>query len=163
MAKSQERLATARNEAEQAAARLEALSEAVGAKVEELQRKLADARFAVEATEAAVKQADNALRRSGEARAIATERAASAEATLQERTAVRMQTASRLQLFASTGLLSSALPHIELPDMAAAWTIDPALTLARRIEQALSELKDDDETWGRVHAGIPVGNPQAHE
>ena len=154
MAKSQERLATARNEAEQVAARLEALSEAVGAKVEELQRKLADARFAVEATEAAVKQADNALRSSGEARAIATERAAAAEATLQERTAVRTQTASRLQLFASTGLLSSALPQIELPDMAAAWTIDPALTLARRIEQALAALKDDDETWSRVQRQI---------
>jgi uncharacterized protein (TIGR02680 family) len=30
------------------------------------------------------------------------------------------------------------------------WTIDPALTLARRAEQALSDLKHDDEAWSRV-------------
>jgi uncharacterized protein (TIGR02680 family) len=152
--KSEERRATARNESEQAAARLEALRDAVGAKVEELQRKLADARVTVEAGEDAIKRADAALRRSGEARAIAAERSVSAETTLQERTAVRTQTVLRLQSFASTGLLSSALPHVELPDMSATWTIDPALTLARRIEQALSELRDDDETWSRVQRQI---------
>lgn len=152
--KSEERLATARNEAEQAAARLEVLREAVGAKVEELQRKLGDARLAVEVGEGAIKRADEALRRSGEARAIADERAVSAEATLQERTAARSQTVARLQSFAHTGLLSSALPHVELPDMSATWTIDPALTLARRIEQALSELRDDDEAWSRVQRQI---------
>lgn len=152
--RSEERLVTARNEAEQAAARLEALREAVGAKVEELQRKLAAARLAVEAAEEAVKRADEARRKSGEARAIAAERAASAETALQERAAVRAQTTMRLQSFARTGLLSSALPHLELPDMAATWTIDPALTLARRIEQVLSELKDDDEAWSRVQRQI---------
>jgi len=152
--KSEERLATARNEAEQAAARLEALREAVGAKVEELQRKLGDARLAVDAGEGAVKRADEALRKAGETRAIAAERAVSAETTLQERTAVRSQRIVRLQSFARTGLLSSALPQVELPDMSAAWTIDPALTLARRIEQALSELRDDDDAWSRVQRQI---------
>ncbi|MPZ30603.1 MAG: TIGR02680 family protein [Rhodospirillales bacterium] len=153
-AKSEGRLATARNEAEQAAARLEALREAVGVKVEELQRKLSDARLAVDATEEAVKRADGALRESGEARAIATERAESAETALRERTAARAQTIVRLQSFARTGLLSSAMPQLELPDTTAAWTIDPALTLARRIEQALSELGDDDEAWNRVQRQI---------
>lgn len=152
--KSEERLTTARSEAAQADTRFEVLRESVGAKVEELQRKQSDARLAVEAGETAVKQADEALRRSGEARAIAAERAASAETALQERTAARSQAVMRLQSFAHTGLLSSALPHVELPDMSAAWTIDPALTLARRIEQALSELRDDDEAWSRVQRQI---------
>ncbi|MFO1087692.1 MAG: TIGR02680 family protein [Reyranellaceae bacterium] len=152
--KSEERRATARNEAVQAAARLEVLREAVGAKVEELQRKLADTRLAVAAGEGAVKRADEALRRSGEARAIAAERAVSAETTLLDRTAARSQMVMRLQSFAHTGLLSSALPHVELPDMSATWTIDPALTLARRIEQALSEVKDDDDAWSRVQRQI---------
>ena len=152
--RSEERLATARIEAEQAAARLEALREAVGAKVEELQRKLGDTRFAVDAAEDALKRIDEALRRCGEARAIAAERADSAEATLQERSTARAQMVGRLQSFALTGLLSSALPQVELPDLSAAWTIDPALTLARRIEQALSDLRDDDETWGRVQRQI---------
>jgi len=55
-----------------------------------------------------------------------------------------------LQQFAATGLLSAALPRAELPDMTGSWTIDPALTLARRAEQALVALKDDDEAWTRV-------------
>jgi uncharacterized protein (TIGR02680 family) len=154
VAKSEERLATARTEAEQAAARLETLREAVGAKVEELQRKLADARLAVDDTEDAVKRAGEALRKSGEARAIAAERAASAEMALLERTAARGQAIVQLQSFARTGLLSSALPDVELPALASAWTIDPALTLARRIEQALSDLRDDDEGWSRAQRQI---------
>jgi uncharacterized protein (TIGR02680 family) len=34
--------------------------------------------------------------------------------------------------------------------MTSQWTVDPALTLARRAEQALSERRDDEETWARV-------------
>jgi uncharacterized protein (TIGR02680 family) len=34
------------------------------------------------------------------------------------------------------------------------WTIDPALGLARRAEQALSALKDDDDAWTRVQREI---------
>ncbi|MDO8974437.1 TIGR02680 family protein [Reyranella sp.] len=151
---SEERLTKARNEAVQAATRFEVLRDTVGARVEELQRKLGDARLAVDAGEVAVKQAHEALRLSGEARAIAAEKFATAEATLQERTTNRSETVARLQSFARTGLLSSALPEIELPDMSMAWTIDPALTLARRIEQALSGLRDDDEAWNRVQRQI---------
>jgi len=41
-----------------------------------------------------------------------------------------------------------------LPDLGNPWTIDPALTLARRAEQALSDRKDDDEAWARVQREI---------
>jgi uncharacterized protein (TIGR02680 family) len=47
-------------------------------------------------------------------------------------------------------LLAAAILDVELPDTSVPWTIDPALTLSRRAEQALSDLKDDDETWSRV-------------
>jgi uncharacterized protein (TIGR02680 family) len=154
LAKCAERLASAHNEAEEAAARLEALRDTVGARVEELQRKLADARLAVEAGEDALKRIAEALRKAGEARAVALQQAESADNILRQRTETRAQTVGRLQEFAGTGLLSSALPHIELPDPTSPWTIDPALTLARRIEQALSELKDDDEAWTRVQRQI---------
>lgn len=52
------------------------------------------------------------------------------------------------------GLLSAALPDLEVPDTSSPWTIDPALTLARRAEQALSGVKDDDEAWTRVQRQI---------
>src|SRR5439155_26183610 len=66
----------------------------------------------------------------------------------------RAEAVSKLQRFAATGLLSAALPRTELPDMGSPWTIDPALTLARRAEQALSELKDDEDAWTRVQRQI---------
>lgn len=150
----EEELAAARIEAEDASARLDVLRETVGAKVEELQQQLTDARRAVESGELQLKLAGEALRKAGEARAVAGQRAETANVVLQSRGEARVQTISRLQQFAGTGLLSAALPHIELPDMGSPWTIDPALTLARRAEQELSGLRDDDEAWARVQRQI---------
>jgi uncharacterized protein (TIGR02680 family) len=73
---------------------------------------------------------------------------------LQQRAEARVRAIARLQQFAGTGLLSAALPQVELPDMGFAWTIDPALTLARRAEQELLALKDDDDTWARIQRHI---------
>lgn len=150
VSRSEERLAVARTESEEASARLETLRDTVGAKVEELQRQLADARIAVETGETTVKLAIKARSAAGEARAVAGEKAHSANAILQQRGELRTQAVSRWQQFVATGLLLAALPQAQLPDLGAPWTIDPALTLARRTEQALAELKDDDETWARV-------------
>lgn len=150
----EEEFAAARIEAEDASARLDVLRETVGAKVEELQRQLTDARRAVESGELTLKLAAEALRKAGEARAVAGQQAETTKVILQQRGEARVQTISRLQQFAVTGLLSAALPHIELPDMANPWTIDPALTLARRAEQELSGLRDDDEAWARVQRQI---------
>jgi uncharacterized protein (TIGR02680 family) len=150
----EEDLAAARVEAEESAARLVALRETVGAKVEELQRQLADARRTVESGEAAQKLAGEALRKAGEARAVASQQAETANLALQRCGEARALTISRLQLFAGTGLFSAALPHVELPDMSVQWTIEPALTLARRAEQELSGLRDDDEAWARVQRQI---------
>ena len=150
----QDRVATARVEAEEASARLEVLSKAVGAKVEELQRQLADARAAVEASEGALNLARKALSKSGEARAIAGEQAATATTVFTQRSDARAEAITKFQHFVATGLLSAALPQTELPNLGSPWTIDPALTLARRAEQALSELKDDDDAWARVQREI---------
>ncbi|WP_292180007.1 TIGR02680 family protein [Mesorhizobium sp.] len=146
----EEDLAATRIEMEDASARLDVLRETVGAKVEELQQQLTEAREAVRTGEAVLKLAGDTLRKAGEARAIAGQQAETANVVLQERGEARAQTISKLQQFAGTGLLSAGLPHIELPDLGSPWTIDPALTLARRAEQELSHLKDDEETWARV-------------
>ncbi|MBX3567498.1 MAG: TIGR02680 family protein [Rhizobiaceae bacterium] len=146
--------AAARVEAEEALARLGVLRDMVGAKVEELQRQLAEARIAVEAGETALRLAGEALRKAGETRAVADQQAETANSVLHQRGEARAQAISRLQQFTGTGLLSAALPRIEVPDMGAPWTIDPALTLAKRAEQELSSLRDDDEAWARVQRQI---------
>jgi uncharacterized protein (TIGR02680 family) len=152
--KHEEQLATARLEAEEAAVRLEVLRTSVGTKVEELKRQLADARAAVEASDGALTRARNVLSKSGEARAVAQEQAATANSVFVQRSEARAEAISKFQHFVATGLLAAALPQAGLPDMGSPWTIDPALTLARRTEQALSELKDDDDTWTRLQRQI---------
>jgi uncharacterized protein (TIGR02680 family) len=147
---SKEQLGVVRAEWEDASARLEALCNAVGAEVEELKQQLAAADRAVTTGESKLDQARAALRKAGEARAVAGEKAASAAETLRERSEARAAAVAKWQQFAATGLLPAAVPGIDLPDTDAPWTIDPALTLARRAEQALSSVKEDDEAWARV-------------
>ncbi len=150
----EERLTASRIEADEAQARFEVLRETVGAQVDGLRRQLAEARQAVQSADAAQRSATEARRLAGEARARAGAKSESAEITLTQRTAARATAVAHLQRFANSSLLSSALPDIELPDLRSAWTIDPALTLARRIEQALAHISDDDAGWSRVQRMI---------
>lgn len=147
---SEDRLGVARSEAEDAAARFEALREAVGAEVEALQRRLAEARLEMNGCDGALKRANAALNEAGSAHAVAKVQANAAEESLQQRAGQRAATVTRWQQFVATGLFSAALPQMELPDLATPWTIDPALTLARRAEQALVSLADDDDSWARA-------------
>src|SRR5205823_1284349 len=92
--------------------------------------------------------------KAGEARAVAAEQSATANAAFERGSEARAQAISKFRQFTLAGLLSAALPDLEVPDLSSPWTIDPALTLARRAEQALSGLKDDDEAWTRVQRQI---------
>ncbi len=140
--------------AEEARVRLETLRESVGAKVEELQQRLTEARSAVTLGEQQLKQNNEALRKAGETRAKAEQKTQDAQTTLDERTTTRQHAVNQLQDFAATGLLLTALPDAELPPLATPWTMDAALTLARRTEQALLSVKDDDEAWTRVQSQV---------
>jgi len=147
---SEERFAAARTEWVDASARLDALLGSVGAKVEDLKRQLAEAGEAVATCDVLLKQASTHLHASGVARGAAEAKATATGEDLHERGEARAMATSRWQQFVATGLLVAAIRDIDVPDTGVPWTIDPALTLARRAEQALSDLKDDDETWSRV-------------
>jgi hypothetical protein len=69
---------------------------------------------------------------------------------LAESTAARTQAIERLKRFAESSLLSSALPDLPVPEAGMSWTIDPALQLARRAEQALAHVSDNEASWTRV-------------
>ncbi|WP_244540562.1 TIGR02680 family protein [Hyphomicrobium sp. CS1BSMeth3] len=154
--KSEEHCASARIESEEASARFDVLRTAVGAKVEELNRKLAEAVVAVETSEEIWKRAAKALSEAGETRAVAAVQATTADTDFQKCSEARAEAVFKFQQFAATGLLSAAWHSAELPAMDNQWTIDPALTLARRTEQVLSALKDDDDTWTRVQREVTV-------
>jgi uncharacterized protein (TIGR02680 family) len=140
--------------ADEARIRLETLRESVGARVEELQQRLIQARQAVQQCELLRNESSEALRSSGEARARAEQRTQDAQDTLDERATTRQIAVGHLQGFAATGLLLAALPGAELPPLHTAWTTEAALALARRTEQALATIRDDDEAWNRVQSQI---------
>jgi chromosome segregation ATPase len=146
--------ATALIESEEADARLTTLREAVGTKVDQLLRRQAQAKAAVDDGELRLKVANEDLRGQGEARAVAKEKADTVGALFERRSGERSEAVARFQRFAAAGLLLSAWPDAPLPGMDGGWTIDPALTLARRTEQALSDTRHDDDAWARVQKDV---------
>ena len=140
--------------ADEARVRLETLRESVGAQVEELQQRLSEARRAVTHCELQLKHHREALGTAAETRAKAEQKSQDAEATLNDRTATRQHAVGQLQGFAATGLLAIALPAVEAPPLHSPWTVEPALMLARRTEQALLAVRDDDEAWNRVQSQV---------
>ncbi len=140
--------------AERARVRFETLRNAVGQQVELLRQQLTIARTKVDTAEDHLDKQQLSLNEAREQRVIAHARAETAEAALTERVEVRGRAVDKLQRFTASGLLSAALPQMELPDLATTWTIDPALTLARRTEQALTHINDDEAHWNRVQHQI---------
>jgi uncharacterized protein (TIGR02680 family) len=146
-------LAQAGVQAEQARVRFEVLTQSVGQKVDALLQSLREARDAQARAEADFEHLTEDRRNKGERRAVAETEAQQKELVLAERIAERLGAADRLQRFVASGLLTSALPGLALPE---AWSIDPALNLARRIEHELRQTADDDDRWTRVQRQIAV-------
>ncbi len=107
---SEERLVATRTEWEESSARFEALRCAVGARVEDLKRQLAEAVEAVKMGEGALARARSTLSAAGEARAVARERAASASDAVRQRGEERALAVVRWQQFVATGLLAATIP-----------------------------------------------------
>lgn len=144
-------LLLAEEQAGQALARVETLRQSIGQKVDALMRALREARDAHARTETALEEAGEARRQAGERRAVAETEATQKEQTLSERVAERLEAVERLRRFADSGLLAAALPDLTLPEN---WSVDPALNLARRIEQTLAQLDDNDDAWTRIQRQI---------
>lgn len=147
-------LEAAKSEAVSARATYEALRESVGLKVDELMVQLSRSKAEVAAMENARKQANNSLQRAIERRAIADANARNAEGAYDQKLAERSAAVTHLQTFAASGMLAAGAPDVSFQDVTTPWTIDPALTTARRLEQVLSNVKADDDAWTRVQSHI---------
>jgi uncharacterized protein (TIGR02680 family) len=144
--------------AEAARAHLAALESVLGQQVEELKHRLDRARTLVRRLEGSEQRQGEVLRDATAARAVAEQRHQESLQRLEAGTTLRAGQAEALRQFAATGLLASGLTgnvaEDELPDPASAWTLEAALGLARRVEQALSTLDDGDERWKRAQAQV---------
>jgi uncharacterized protein (TIGR02680 family) len=140
--------------AEAALARRDVLRETVGAAVADLEAKLKAVADAVAQGERELDQARQDLSEAQQQRAKAEQKSEDAAQVLEERTAQRKHAVARLQEFTGTGLLEVAVPDIQFPDLATAWNVDPALTMARRVEQALEQISAEDSDWTRIQNQI---------
>ncbi len=147
-----ERAAVAAEDAEAAQERHRTLASTVGAAVADLERQLAELTGAVQsnrhAARAAQRAADEALERKGNANGIRKQ----LDQELHTATEERAQATESFQRYAHTGLLTLALPELSLPP--APWSPSPAVRLARRIDDELSDIDADDRSWERAQREV---------
>ncbi|WP_438452448.1 TIGR02680 family protein [Streptomyces asiaticus] len=127
------------------------LRSTVGAAVAELERRLAETAGALATCERDQKQARHeysaADRRAGRAEG----RIEQLDKDVHEAAATRAAAIAALQRFATTGLLTVALPEAPVPPLDdGSWAATPAIALARAIEAALSGTDDSEGAWERV-------------
>jgi uncharacterized protein (TIGR02680 family) len=88
-------------------------------------------------------------------RGTAEQKHADLNRKLEERVQLRKAATEELQAYAQqTGFVAIAVPDLALPQDAAAWGIDAALTIARRAEHALSDVPAEEADWDRVQREI---------
>ncbi|MBZ8139703.1 TIGR02680 family protein [Rubrivivax gelatinosus] len=147
-------LAIAQEQAANASAEYEILKARVGPQVEDMLQQVTSARQNVKDCQKAADTAGKKAAAAATAKAVAETTAGTAELTLTARTQERSQSVITLQKFVLTGIFSAGLPDVALPDLATSWTIDPALTLARRAEGLLADVDDSDPTWNRIQRSV---------
>ena len=131
------------------------LQSTVGKQVSELLRE-------IEATQRAQQQHSESLRAAQTQLMVAAGRRGTAEQKhrdldqkLEERVLARKSATEGLQTYAQhTGFVAIAIPDLKLPDDTTGWSIEAALTIARRAEQALAEVAADEPDWERIQRDI---------
>ena len=147
-------LAQAEADRREAEAIWHTLQETLGERVEQLQRRIGDTEQRLEALEKQSKinqkeQIDVAadVSRLGERHAGLT-------ASLQDRDQQRRDAVDILADFTHLGLLQIATPELEAPQRDTPWPMDPAVRLARQMEQSLRQVEQDDNAWRRQQQGL---------
>ena len=144
-------------EAHAAERRRDEIRAQLGATVAELGGRL-------EATRAEVARLEGEVQRLGDARLDLTGRVGNAAGREQELvtnlerdTERRLRATTAFQRFAATGLLATAQPELDRPDPSVPWAPDPAVRLARRVEQAFAEVESGDPAWERIQRELTHG------
>jgi uncharacterized protein (TIGR02680 family) len=144
-----------------AKSRYEALREAIGSTVEEIHARLRDIDHRIRDLEAESKVLAERRERATLALGQAEGKAAQLGERQREAGALRDDAVRDLARFAETGLLHVAVPDAEppmggvsSPDAPPPWAAEPAVRLARHVEQALGEVEDGDEAWQRLRDDV---------
>lgn len=137
-----------------AESRRDELKATAGSAVAEIERRIGEREGAVRETSGALEEEARLVARAREERGGASERQRLAQQALDEKQARRQEAIERFRRFALTDMLSVALPALEVPPLDADWTIEPALTLARRAEQGLTDTSAEEESWRAASSAV---------
>lgn len=134
---------------------VETLQATVGKQVDELLSEIDAAEEALQKHDRALKDARAELVVASARRGTAEQKHSDLSEKLDERSQVRNVATEKLQAYATqTGFLAIAVPDLPLPAGTTPWGIDAALTIARRAEQALSDVPADEPDWDRIQRDI---------
>ncbi|WP_327289985.1 TIGR02680 family protein [Streptomyces sp. NBC_01198] len=147
-----ERSRAAAREAVAARERHETLAATVGAAVADLQRQLTEVAVALRECD----EGERALRREQDAavgfRAAADAVRSRVRTEIEETVRTRAEAIDTFRRFAGTGLLAVALPDLEVTTDS--WAPEPAVRLARAVENELEAVDDSDPAWDQVQRRI---------
>jgi uncharacterized protein (TIGR02680 family) len=149
-----ERAVEARGQADTAAERHRALVETAGAAVDELFRQLEQVKLALGARERSESEARGRERSALEERGKAQGTRDRLRDEIAEAASSRDEAVAGFRAFAATGLLSVALPGLDVPDPAQEWAANPAVLLARAVNAELDAVDDGDGPWDRVQKRV---------
>ena len=131
------------------------LQATVGKQINELLSEIEATEQAQQEHERALKDARAQLVVVAGQRGTAEQKHADLNQKLEERVQQRKAATEELQVYTQqTGFVAIAIPDLALPEDTAAWGIDTALNIARRAEQALSNVPAEEADWDRVQRDI---------
>jgi uncharacterized protein (TIGR02680 family) len=146
-------LLEARTKAQEAAAERDTLERSVGAAVEEILRRLDDARSARAAIQDDLENARKAQSDTAIREAVAREKVETERRTLDADAERREGAVAALRTLAAARLLDVAATGVEIGDPVA-WSVTRAVEVARGVEAALAGLEADDAAWQRVQRDV---------
>jgi uncharacterized protein (TIGR02680 family) len=149
-----EAAAVARDEASAAQAMYDALLQTAGAAVEELYRQLEEVKRDLARRGAAEKAARAAEQRALGDRGKAEGARERLRTEIGDAAGIRDAAVAEFQSFAATGLLTVALPSVDIPEMTQPWVATPAVLLARAVNAGLEAVDDADGPWDRIQKRV---------
>jgi len=138
--------------ASDAGGRWEGLRDSIGATVEEIRAQLASLNARLAMLEAEVNRLNEQRLALQNRIGRAEGRQGELESALTQQNELRAHSMDALQRLAATGLLLVAVPDVDIPE--APWVPEPAVRLARRVEQALGAIESGDPAWERIQRDI---------
>jgi uncharacterized protein (TIGR02680 family) len=137
-----------------AGVRLETLRSTVGETVAELERRLTENAERIKALRQKQARTQEELLETSGRHGDLRRQVRTLEAELERLDGERRVAVRYFQAFAEAGLLAAAVPELEISGREGEWAIDPGLRLARRAEQLLEDVEDDEAAWNRFQRGI---------